>query len=41
MYHVTQHGIEDRKIFRDDVDREKFLAFFKDELLRSRWTCLA
>ena len=40
-YHVTQHGIEDRKIFRDDVDREKFLAFFKDELARSRWTCLA
>jgi REP element-mobilizing transposase RayT len=40
-YHVTQHGIDDRKLFRDDVDREKFLAFFKDELARSRWTCLA
>ncbi len=40
-YHVTQHGIDDRKIFRDDVDREKFFTLFEDEVRRSRWTCLA
>jgi putative transposase len=41
MYHVTQHGIDDRKIFRDDADREKFLTLLEDEVRRSRWTCLA
>ena len=40
-YHVTQHGVDDRKIFRDDADREKFLTLFEDEVRRSRWTCLA
>jgi REP element-mobilizing transposase RayT len=40
-YHVTQHGVDDRKIFRDDVDREKFLTLLEEEVERSRWTCLA
>ena len=39
-YHVTQHGIDDRRLFRDDADRETFLRFFGDELARSSWTCL-
>ena len=40
-YHVTQHGLEDRRIFRDDADRETFIRFLRDELGRSRWACLA
>lgn len=40
-YHVTQHGVDDRKIFRDDVDRAKFLALLQEEVERSRWPCLA
>ncbi len=40
-YHVTQHGVDDRRIFRDDDDRETFLRFLRDELTRSSWTCLA
>ena len=39
-YHVTQHAIDDRRLFRDDGDRETFLRFLRQELVRSRWTCL-
>ena len=28
-YHVTSRGNEQRAIFRDDKDREKFLELFK------------
>jgi putative transposase len=40
-YHVTQHGVDDRKIFRDDADRERFLSLLAEEVARRRWTCLA
>lgn len=39
--HVTQHGIDDRRIFVDDIDREMFLRFLSEEIARSDWTCLA
>jgi putative transposase len=41
IYHVTQHGVDDRRIYRDDIDREAFLRFLRQELARSSWTCLA
>jgi REP element-mobilizing transposase RayT len=40
-YHVTQHGIDDMALFRDDVDRERFLMLLADEAAQSSWTCLA
>jgi REP element-mobilizing transposase RayT len=40
-YHVTQHGVDDRKIFRDDADRETFLWLLAQEVERSKWICLA
>lgn len=39
-YHVTQHGVDDRRIFRDDADRETFIRFLRNELVRSDWACL-
>jgi putative transposase len=41
IYHVTQHGLDDRPIFRGDEDRERFLAYLTDEVGRSEWQCLA
>jgi len=41
IYHVTQHGIDDRPIFRSDTDRERFLAYVGEEIVRSAWQCLA
>jgi len=41
LYHVTQHGLDDRPIFRSDTDRERFLVYLGDELGRSAWECLA
>jgi REP element-mobilizing transposase RayT len=40
-YHITQHGVDDRRIFMDDIDRELFLRFLSEEIARSDWTCLA
>ncbi|HST18233.1 MAG TPA: transposase [Gaiellaceae bacterium] len=40
-FHVTQHGVDDRRVFRDDVDRETFIRLLRDEVARSSWTCLA
>ena len=41
IYHVTQHGLDDRAIFRADADRERFLTYVADEVARSSWECLA
>jgi putative transposase len=41
IYHVTQHGIDERPIFRNDADRERFMLYVGDELARSAWECLA
>jgi putative transposase len=38
---VTQHGVDDRKIFRDDADRARFVTLLEQEVERSAWTCLA
>jgi REP-associated tyrosine transposase len=41
IYHVTQHGLDDTPLFRDDFEREAFLFKLSDEIARSEWTCLA
>jgi len=41
IFHCTQHGIDDRPIFRFDSDRELFLRYLGEEVARSDWTCLA
>jgi REP element-mobilizing transposase RayT len=41
IHHCTQHGVEDISIFRDDRDRQRFLYYLADELVRSDWECLA
>lgn len=38
---MTQHGVDERRIFRDDADRVKFLTILAEEVERSKWTCLA
>jgi putative transposase len=40
-YHVFANGVDGCKIYRDDDDRQSFLASFEHELMRSEWTCLA
>jgi len=40
-YHVTQHGVDQRRIFRDGADRARFLTLLQEEVERSAWTCLA
>jgi REP element-mobilizing transposase RayT len=40
-YHITQHGIDDLPIFRDDDDRSLFHRLLGIELRRSGWLCLA
>lgn len=40
-YHVTQHGVDDRRIFVDDIDCDLFLRFLGEEIARSDWTCLS
>ena len=41
LHHVTQHGVDDRRIFKDDDDRQLFLRLVIDQVARSSWTCLA
>jgi REP element-mobilizing transposase RayT len=37
IYHVTSHGLDDRLIFRDDVDRAKFLDLLAPLPRRLGW----
>lgn len=41
LYHVTSHGDGRRKIFRDDADRESFLATLTWVVARFGWHCHA
>lgn len=41
LHHIIVRGIEGRKIFRDDADRENFLDRLTDLLLKSRTRCFA
>ena len=37
IYHLTTHGIDDRAIFRDDVDRQDFCIRFRRVVINERW----
>ena len=39
-YHVNGKAVEGTKLFRDDVDRESFLALLADQASRSDWCIL-
>jgi putative transposase len=41
LHHIIVRGIEGRKIFRDDADRENFLDRLADLLLKPRTRCFA
>lgn len=41
LHHIIIRGIEGRKIFRDDDDRQNFLDRLADLLLKTRTRCLA
>jgi putative transposase len=38
MHHVMSRGNDGILVFRDDLDRERFLALLAEEIVRSRWT---
>lgn len=38
VWHVTSRGNERKEIFRDDADRERFLAVLKRGVERFRWS---
>jgi len=41
FYHVTARGNERRVIFRDDIDRERFLGILADVVEEAGWSLLA
>src|SRR5690242_13574790 len=41
VYHLTAHGIDDRPIFRDDVDRQGFAIRLRRIALREAWSLYA
>jgi putative transposase len=41
IYHLTTHGIDDRAIFRDDIDRQEFCVRFRRVALGAQWEVLA
>lgn len=40
-YHVTANGVARTALFRDDVDRERFLQLLASVVTRFEWTCHA
>lgn len=40
LYHVTARGNERRELYRDAVDRRRFLEILAETLERFRWCCL-
>jgi REP-associated tyrosine transposase len=40
-YHVTANGVARTALFRDDVDRQRFLDLLADVVGRFEWTCHA
>jgi putative transposase len=41
VYHLYTRGIERRRIFKDDIDREEFLSRLEDALTKTKSTCYA
>ncbi len=41
LYHITARGVRRLEIFRDDADRERFLAFLAAAVERFHWELLA
>ncbi len=41
IYHITVRGVERRRIFMDDRDREGFLGLLADVVARFEWRCHA
>ena len=41
IYHVTSHGLDDRPIYRDDVDRQEFVLRLGRVARHYRWRCYA
>jgi putative transposase len=39
-YHVNANGLDDLVLFRDDLDRTRFLDLLAEEVERSEWTIL-
>ncbi|HEY8646271.1 MAG TPA: transposase [Gaiellaceae bacterium] len=41
IYHLTSHGIDDRPIVRDDIDRQQFCIRFRRVALSEAWEVYA
>ena len=41
IWHLTARGNEQRDIFRDDVDRERFLLMLSQTIIRFGWNLFA
>jgi REP element-mobilizing transposase RayT len=41
IYHLTSHGIDDRPIVRDDIDRQQFCMRFRRLALSEQWEVYA
>jgi REP element-mobilizing transposase RayT len=41
IYHLTTHGVDDRPIFRDDIDRGRFVALLTRVQKRHAWRIYA
>ena len=37
VYHLTSHGLDDRSIFVDDIDRQAFVLRLRRVAIRERW----
>lgn len=40
-FHVTAHSVRDTALFRDDIDRTRFLVELARVTSETRWTCVA
>jgi REP element-mobilizing transposase RayT len=40
IFHVTCHGVRDTALFRDDIDRVRFLTELAAATARAGWTCI-
>lgn len=40
IFHVTAHGVRDTALFRDDLDRVRFLTELAAITARAKWTCI-
>lgn len=40
IFHVTTHSVRDTELFRDDIDRMRFLSELARATARVSWTCI-